>query len=92
MSLALFHKVSVGAIETLFDEQNQPMFKRDDPGKYLGILDIRHNFKKWDRYFLARADIKMGGGETPSQFGMLGGRKNPPYIFATLHGEIGIAV
>ena len=36
MSLELFHKVPVGAIETLFDEQNQPLFKRADLRKYLG--------------------------------------------------------
>ena len=45
MSLELFHKVPAGAIETLFDEQNQPLFKRADLGKYLGIEDIKNNFK-----------------------------------------------
>ena len=30
MGLELFHKVPAGAIETLFDEQNQPLFKRAD--------------------------------------------------------------
>ena len=28
MSLGLFHKVPAGAIETFFDDQNQPLFKR----------------------------------------------------------------
>ena len=37
MSLELFHKVPTGAIKRLFDEQNQPLFKRADLGKYLGI-------------------------------------------------------
>ena len=45
MSLELFHEVPAGAIETLFDEQNQPLIKRADLGKYLGIEDIKHNFK-----------------------------------------------
>ena len=45
MGFELFQKVSAGAIETLFDEQNQPLFKRADLGKYLGIEDIRRNFK-----------------------------------------------
>ena len=45
MSLELFHEVPAGAIETLFNEQNQPLFKRADLGKYLGIEDIRHNFR-----------------------------------------------
>ena len=40
MSLELFHKVPAGAIETLFNDQNQPLFKTGDLGKYLGIEDI----------------------------------------------------
>ena len=45
MGLELFHKVPAGANETLFDEQNQPLFKRADLGMYLGIEDIKINFK-----------------------------------------------
>ena len=45
MSLELFHKVSAGAVEPLFDEQNQTLFKRADLRKYLGIEKIKHNFK-----------------------------------------------
>ena len=40
MSLGLFNSVPAGVIETLFDDQNQPWFKRADLGRYLGILDI----------------------------------------------------
>ena len=39
MSLELFHKVPPGAIETLFDDQNQLLFKSADLGKYLGVED-----------------------------------------------------
>ena len=45
MSLELFHKVPPGATERLFDDQNQLLFKSADLGKYLGVEDIRHNFK-----------------------------------------------
>ena len=45
MSLELLRKVPAGAIETLFDDQNQPLFKRADLGKYLGISNIRDKFK-----------------------------------------------
>ena len=45
MSLEFFHKVLAGAIEMLFNEQNQPLFKRADLGKYLGIEDMKHNLK-----------------------------------------------
>ena len=37
MSLELFQKLPTEAIETLFNEQNQPLFKRANLGKYLGI-------------------------------------------------------
>ena len=47
MSLALFHKVPVGAIETLFNKQNQPLFKWTDLGKYLVIKNIRDNFEEF---------------------------------------------
>ena len=43
--LALFEAVPAGAIETLFDDQNQPWFTRADLGRYLGIRNIRDNFK-----------------------------------------------
>ena len=39
MSLCLFNAVPVGAIETLFLD-NQPWFKRADLGRYLGIAKI----------------------------------------------------
>ena len=47
ISLELFHKVPAGEIETLFDEQNQPLFKRADLGKYLGMRNIWDNFKEF---------------------------------------------
>ena len=59
MSLELFHKVTAGVIETLFDEQNQPLFKRADLGKYLGIGDIKHNFKYFpSHYTRLRSDLE----------------------------------
>ena len=51
MSFELFHKVPTWAIETLFDEQNQPLFKRADLGKYLGIENIKHNFKEFPSHY-----------------------------------------
>ena len=43
MSLALFNAVPAGAIETLFDEQNQSWFKRADLGRYLGIVKVKNS-------------------------------------------------
>ena len=61
MSLALFHEVPTGAIETLFDEQKQPLFKRAELGKYLGIENIKHDFEVFpSHYALARSDIEGG--------------------------------
>ena len=51
MSVGLFHKIPAGAIETLFYDQNQALFKRADLGKYLGIEDIKHNFKEFPLYY-----------------------------------------
>ena len=52
MSLELLHKVPAGEFETLFNEQNQPLFKRADLGKYLGIEDIKHNFKDFPSHYI----------------------------------------
>ena len=43
MSLALFNSVPAGAIETLFDDQNQPWLKRADLGRYLGIVKVKNS-------------------------------------------------
>ena len=45
MSFELLHKVPAGTIEMLFDDQNQPLFKRADLGKYISIEDIKNNSK-----------------------------------------------
>ena len=88
MSLELFHKVPAGVIETLFDNQNQPLFKRGDLGKYLGIEGIRHNLKDFpSHYTRPRSDLEAGG-QVPS----LGRTKNPHDIFINLDGSIEIAV
>ena len=47
MSLELFQKVPAGAIKTVFDDQNQPLFKRSDLGKNLDIRNIRDDFKEF---------------------------------------------
>ena len=85
MSLALFNAVPAGAIETLFDDQNQPWFKRADLGRYLGIVDIRHMFKGIKT--TPRLEI-MGGVQNPS----LGKRKNPHDAFVNLDSALEIAV
>ena len=88
MSLELFHKVPAGAIETLFDDQDQPLFKRADLGKYLGIQDIRHNFKDFaSHYTSSRSDLEAGG-ETSS----LRKTKKTYDIFINLDGSIEMAV
>ena len=61
MNLELFHKVRPGAIETLFNEQNQPLFKRADLGRYLGIRNIRDNFKDFPSHYThPRLEIEAG--------------------------------
>ena len=66
MSLELFHKVHAGAIETLFDEQNQVLFRRADLGKYLGIEDIKHNFKDFPSHYIRSRLNLVAEGQDPS--------------------------
>ena len=66
MGFELFHEVSAGAIETLFDEQNQPLFKRADLGKGLGIRNIGDNFKDFpSHYTRPRSEIEAEGLTVP---------------------------
>ena len=51
MSFELFYKVPAGAIETLFDKEYQPLFKRTGLGKYLHIRNIRDNFKEFSSHY-----------------------------------------
>ena len=88
MSLELFHEVPAGAIETLFDEQNQPLFKRADLGKYLGIENIKNHFKDFPSHYTHFRSNLEGGGQTSS----LGKTKNRHDIFVNLDGSIEMAV
>ena len=88
MSLELFHKVPAGAIETLFDEQNQPLFKRGNLGKYSGIEDIRHNLKDFPSHY-THPRLNLKGGRLIYS---LGRTKNPHVIFINLDGSIEMAV
>ena len=83
--LVLFEAVAAGAIETLFDDQNQPWFKRAGLGRYLGIVDIRHMFKGIKT--TSRLEI-MSGVQNPS----LGKRKSPHDAFVNLDDALEIAV
>ena len=65
MSLELFHKVPAGAIEMLFDN-HQPLFKRADLGKYLGIEDIKHNFKDFPSHYIHPRLNLVAEGQDPS--------------------------
>ena len=63
MSITLFNAVPAGAIEILTDANDAPHFKRADLGRFLGIVDVRHNFKNTT---VSRSEIAADGGETPS--------------------------
>ena len=88
MSLELFHEVPAGAIETLFDEQNQPLFKRADLGKYLDIENIKNNFKDFPLLHThPRSEIEGHDLTIP-----LEKTKNHHDIFINLDGSIEMAV
>ena len=88
MSFELFHKVPAETIETLFDEQNQPLFKRADLGKYLGIRNITDNFKELSSHHARPWSEIEGVGPTNT----LGRAKNPHDIFISLDASIEMAV
>ena len=87
--LVLFEAVAAGAIETLFDRENKPWFKRAGLGRYLGILDIARNFKGIKT--TSRLEI-MGQGQPLPQSGMRGGGINLHDAFVNLDGALEIAV
>ena len=88
MGLELFQKVPAGAIETLFDDQNQPLFKRSDLGKYLGIKNIRVNFKEFSSHHAhPRFEIEGVGVTYP-----IGKTKHSHDIFISMDSAIEIAV
>ena len=60
MSISLFNAVPAGAIEVLNDATGAPHFKRVDLGRFLGIVDVRHNFKNIATK--SRSKIAAGGG------------------------------
>ena len=77
MTLQFFHKVPAGAIETLFDEPNQSLFKRDDLGKYPGIKNTKHNFKDFPSHH-TRPRLNLEEGVLNAPFRRA---KNPHDIF-----------
>ena len=60
MGLELFHRVPAGAIEMLFDEQKQSLFKRADLRKYLGIENINKISRTFHHITLVPDWIKRG--------------------------------
>ena len=86
MSLALFNAVLAGTIETVFDDQNQPWFKRADFGRYLGIVKVKNSMHIPSHFMCKRQDIKGVWPQAP-----LGKHKNPHDVFVNLDGAIYIA-
>ena len=87
MSLQLVSNLS-NEIETLFNEQNQPLFKRAELGKYLGIINIRDNFNELSSHHASPQSEIEGISVTDT----LGKAKNPHDIFINLDSAIEIAV
>ena len=84
MSLESFQKVPAEAIETLFTEKNQPLFKRADLKKHLGIRNTRDNFKEFSLHHAHRRSEIESVGVT----GTLGSTKIPHDIFINLVVEL----
>ena len=89
MSITLFN--AVPAIEVLTDANGAPHFKRADLGRFLGIVDVRHNFKNIAAK--SRSGMrKPGGVGTPSRSGTHGGGENPHDAFVDLDGALEVVV
>ena len=72
----------------IFDEQNQPLFKRADLGRYPGIRNIRDNFKDFPSHYTRPISNLEGGGLTA----LFGKAKNSHDIFINFDGSIEMAV
>ena len=84
----LFHEVSTGALEILFEVQNQLRFKWGDLSQYLGIKSVKDNFKSLDWYFVVRKDAELKDGPIFP----FGNGENLHDSFINLGGAIKIAV
>ena len=87
MSLSLFNAVPAGVIETVSDSDNNPLFKRADLGRFLGIANVAGNYPK--------IATKSRSQLTREGFGLtepLGRMKNPQDAFVDLDGALEIVV
>ena len=85
MSVSLFDAVPAGAIEVIFDEKNQPWFKRADIGRFLGlnrIKDMFHDIETVSRVSLLKGAVQ----NSPLQ------RQNSHDAFVTLDAALEIVV
>ena len=72
MSLALFNAVPTGSIEILYDEQNQPWFKRAHVGKFLDLSDIHKSLDKPNECEMCtRNDFEPTRSNTPGLYQQL---------------------
>ena len=87
MSLSIFNAVPSAAIEVLTDATGAPWFKRADLGRFLRIVDVRHNFKNIAT--VSRSEIAAEGGSgTPS----LLQSQNDHDVFVDLEAALEIVV
>ena len=92
MSLSLFNAVPAGAIEVIFDSQNQPWFKRADEGKYLGMVNIAEsvaNIK--DAEICTRNQIEKGL-KTIEPLSSRPKHANPHDVFLSLGTAIEVSI
>lgn len=78
MSPSRFHKAPGGPTKMLY---NQPLCKRADFGKYLGIEKVRDNFKNFKLHSIQTESEILAVSSTSVWTSMLGGAKNPQDVF-----------
>ena len=92
MSLALFNAVPARAIEILYDEQNQPWFKRAHVGKFLDLSDIHKSLDK-----LNECEMCTRNDFEPTRSNTLGwsgpkDQQNKTDIFLSVYGVMHVIV
>ena len=85
-SLVLFNTIPSGNIEVLFDDQNQPWFKRADLGRYLGIVKVRDSLSNFPAQFTRPRNEIDGAGAT----GTLSKDQNLHDVFVSSEGALEI--
>ena len=90
--LVLFEAVSAGTIETLFDRENQPWFKRAHVGKFLEIIDIKASTRREELREEMRERLAIPTGWITPPWSGPKDHQNKTNIFLSVYGVMHVIV